>query len=83
MTNIGTQRSADPGPMRGKEMKRFILVLVLPLAACGACTRHKPAVDQVRPYAAEQSAARDRVPQRYDANHDPNNTMSINSMGSD
>jgi hypothetical protein len=66
-------------------MKRLVLVLVLPLAACGGCTRHKPAVDASRPYAVEQSAARDRVEQRgrYDVNHNPNDTMSVNSMGSD
>ena len=64
-------------------MKRLILALMLSLAAGGACARHKPTVDASKPFAAEQSAARDRVPKRYDANHNPNDTMSVNSMGSD
>lgn len=66
-------------------MKRLLTALLLTLAASGACVRHKPKVDQVRPYAQEQTAARDRVEARgrYDVNHNPNDTMSINSMGSD
>jgi hypothetical protein len=66
-------------------MKRSALPLVLSLAAAIGCARHKPAVDAVRPYAAEQQQARDRVESRgrYDVNHNPNDTMSVNSMGSD
>jgi hypothetical protein len=64
-------------------MKRLTLLLVLSLIAGAACTRHKPAVDATHPYAAEQSAAKTEVAKRYDVNHDPNDTMSVNSMGSD
>jgi hypothetical protein len=71
--------------LKGKQMKSSLLIPMLVLAACGACARHKPVVDATRPLAAQQTAARDRVEQRgrYDVNHDPNDTMSINSMGSD
>jgi hypothetical protein len=66
-------------------MKKWMSLLLLSLAASGACVRHKPKVDQIHPYSSEQTAARDRVEARgrYDVNHDPNDTMSINSMGSD
>ena len=71
--------------MKGQTMKRWIFVTVLSLGAGGACARHKPAVDATHPYAAEQSAARERVAARgrFDVNHNPNDTMSVNSMGSD
>ena len=73
------------GSLREENMKRLVLMIVLSLAAGGACARHKPKVDQVRPYAAQQDAARERVEAkgRYDVDHNPNDTMSINSMGSD
>ena len=66
-------------------MERFILGLVLSLAASGGCARHRPPVDSTHPFAAEQQAARERVEARgrYDVEHNPNDTMSINSMGSD
>lgn len=66
-------------------MQRWIFFALLSLAGGGACARHKPAVDATHPYAADQTAARDRVEARgrYDVNHDPNDTMSVNSMGSD
>jgi hypothetical protein len=71
--------------MTDEEMKRLILMFMLSLAAAGGCARHKPAVDAANPYAAEQTAARNRVEARgrYDVNHNPNDTMSVNSMGSD
>jgi len=64
-------------------MKCLMLLVVLSLLAGSACTRHKPRVDTTHPFAAEQSAAKAAVPKRYDVNHDPNDTMSVNSMGSD
>ncbi len=66
-------------------MKRLLSALLLSLAAGSGCARHRPRVDATHPYAAEQTAARDRVEARgrYDVNHSPNDTMSVNSMGSD
>ena len=66
-------------------MNRSILALFAILAALAGCARHKPAVDGTHPYAAEQQAARNRVEARgrYDVNHHPDDTMSVNSMGSD
>ncbi len=66
-------------------MSRPLLICVLTLAACCGCTRHKPVADTAHPYAAEQTVARDKVEARgrYDVKHDPNDTMSVNSMGSD
>ena len=65
--------------------KLWTLALMLAAATGSGCARHKPVVDATHPYAAEQSAARDRVQARgrYDVNHNPNDTMSINTMGSD
>jgi PBP1b-binding outer membrane lipoprotein LpoB len=59
-------------------------VAMLPLLFAG-CVRHTPPVDKTHPYTAGQTAAKDRVEARgrYDVNHNPNDTMSINSMGSD
>jgi hypothetical protein len=71
--------------IREVDVKRFILCLVLSLAASGGCARHRPPVDATHPFASEQQAARERVEARgrYDVEHNPNDTMSINSMGSD
>lgn len=84
MSDISTagELPADRGE---KPMRKWTACLLLPLALFSACTRHKPAVDAVRPYAQEQTAARDRVEARgrYDVNHDPRDAMSVNSMGSD
>lgn len=65
-------------------MRRWLLVLFAALPAAG-CMRHKPVVDTVKPLASEQTAARDRVEARgrYDVLHNPNDTMSVNTMGSD
>jgi hypothetical protein len=65
-------------------MTRWLTILAL-LATLAGCTRHKPLIDQRQPLAAEQTAARDRVEARgrYDVNHNPDDTMSVNSMGSD
>jgi hypothetical protein len=54
------------------------------LMVSGAC-RHRPVVDANHPYESEQNAARERVEARgrYDVEHNPNDTMSVNSMGSD
>jgi hypothetical protein len=77
--------ASRPSRSSGDTMKRLLLLLLLSVVAGGACARHKPVVDSRQPYAAEQTAARDRVEARgrYDVNHNPNDTMSINSMGSD
>ena len=60
-----------------------LLALLVLLLACGC--RHRPVVDANHPYESEQNAARERVEARgrYDVLHDPNDTMSVNSMGSD
>ncbi|MGD9720430.1 MAG: hypothetical protein AB7O59_06640 [Pirellulales bacterium] len=66
-------------------MDRVLLLPILLALGCAGCVRHKPRVDQTHPYAAEQNAARERVEARgrYDVLHNPDDTMSINSMGSD
>jgi hypothetical protein len=67
-------------------MYRLTWLMALSLAIGAGCARHKAAVDGGRPpYAAEQQQARNRVEARgrYDVNHNPNDTMSVNSMGSD
>ena len=66
-------------------MKTWLRLCALAaLAIVGAC-RHRPVVDANHPYESEQNAARERVEARgrYDVLHNPNDTMSINSMGSD
>lgn len=62
---------------------RTTLAAIVLAALCGCA--HRPRVDQTHPYAAEQQAAKDIVESRgrYDVNHNPNDTMSINTMGSD
>jgi hypothetical protein len=69
---------------KGPSMPRTLLCMCV-LATCVGCARHTPRVDQVNPYAAEQAAARERVEARgrYDVEHNPDDTMSINTMGSD
>ncbi len=65
-------------------MRRLFTILPL-LLILGGCSRHKPLVDQRQPLASGQTEARNRVEARgrYDVNHNPNDTMSVNSMGSD
>jgi hypothetical protein len=66
-------------------MKRLTLALMLAIPLCGACRRTK-AVDTSNPFAAQQSAARDRAAEQrpgLGVKHDPDDTFSVNSMGSD
>lgn len=65
-------------------MKRLTLALILASLLCGACARTK-AVDANNPYASQQSAARDRAAEwpALGVKHDPNDTFSVNAMGSD
>jgi len=69
---------------RRVDVKRLIFCVLVSLAASG-CASHRPKVDAARPLASEQQAARERVEARgrYDVEHNPNDTMSVNSMGSD
>jgi len=69
---------------RRVDVKRLIFCVLVSLAA-GGCAGRRPRVDETRPLASEQQSARERVEARgrYDVEHNPNDTMSVNSMGSD
>lgn len=66
-------------------MNRLNWVLILSLVITAGCRSNKPAANASGPYAAQPAPERERIFERpsYDATHDPEDTMSVNSMGSD
>jgi len=78
-----------PNAGQSSAMKMIILFVLIPAAFAAGCKRNNPPKVAANPYAAtksaEQEAAKERVEARgrYDVMHDPNDTFSINSMGSD